>query len=83
MEKVNVKTYLFPNITVVIFSLVNAIYLVGVHPCHYGRIWICTPGRIFSLRGLIPLKKMLNPAETTVVCESYRFLSTTLLLIEV
>ena len=45
MEKVNVKTYLFPNITVVIFSLVNAIYLVGVHPCHYGRIWICTPGR--------------------------------------
>ena len=30
MEKVNVKTYLFPNITVVTFSLVNAIYLVGV-----------------------------------------------------
>ena len=34
MEKANIKTYLFPNITVVIFSLVNAIYLVGVHPCH-------------------------------------------------
>ena len=83
MEKANIKTYLFPNITVVIFSLVNAIYLVGVHPCHYGRIWICTPGRIFSLRGLIPLKKILNPAETTVVCESYRFHSTTLLSIEV
>ena len=83
MEKVNVKTYLFPNITVVIFSLVNAIYLVGVLPCHYGRIWICTPGRIFSLRGLIPLKKILNSVETTVVCESYRFLNTTLLLIEV
>ena len=28
MEKANIKTYLFPNITVVIFSLVNAIYLV-------------------------------------------------------
>ena len=83
MEKANIKTYLFPNITVVIFSLVNAIYLLGVHPCHKGRIGICTPGRIFSLRGLIPLKKILNPAETTVVCESYRFLSTTLLLIEV
>ena len=38
MGKANIKTYLFPNITVVIFSLVNAIYLqlylVGVHPCH-------------------------------------------------
>ena len=34
MEKANINTYLFPNITVVIFSLVNAIYLVGVHPCH-------------------------------------------------
>ena len=33
MEKANIKTYLFPNITVVVFSLVNAIYLVGVHPC--------------------------------------------------
>lgn len=83
MEKANIETYLFPNITVVIFSLVNAIYLVGVHLCHSGRIGICTPGRIFSLRGLIPLKKILNPAETTVVCESYRFLSTALLLIEV
>ena len=34
MEKANIKTYLFPNITVVIFSFGNAIYLVGVHPYH-------------------------------------------------
>ena len=34
IEKANIKTCLFLNITVVIFSLVNAIYLVGVHLCH-------------------------------------------------
>lgn len=81
MEKANMKTYSEHYGCDFFFGECDI--TCGSTPLSLGEDRDLQAGRIFSLRGLIPLKKILNPAETTVVCESYRFLSTTLLLIEV